>query len=281
VGAAHRPNPRRPEQSLGETIRSLEPGDRAEVASAWNRAGGRPATTEPAVATGVEVNVVPARRSALSTAGDLTSSATGVEDVSVTSAPTVEVGVDGGDSKADSQQQPAGTAAPGAPQAATASEPATAATVEASEGRTLVRGLAASVQQATRTGESQIRLVLNPPELGQLDVRIEDGGNGVRVTLAAATSEAGELLLQHLPALRAALEARDLRVDRIEVQRADASELGHPDDQPQRRQDGGENERPEWSQLAALEQTGEQSEEPPAVVTSDGEPGSGLLDIVA
>ena len=62
---------------------------------------------------------------------------------------------------------------------------------------------------------------------------------GLRVAIEAADGEVEELLLLQLPALRAALEARELRVDRLDVQRADLDEPGLPEREQPR---GGERE---------------------------------------
>jgi flagellar hook-length control protein FliK len=126
--------------------------------------------------------------------------------------------------------------------------------------------------------------VLNPPDLGHLEVRIEHGVRGVRVLLSTDSAGAHDLIHQHLPALRAALEARDLRVDRIDVQTSDASSnLGDSGEQTQRRQEG-DDERPRWSSVAAMEQQaqGEQQVSGEAASTTARERGrGGLLDLVA
>ena len=80
---------------------------------------------------------------------------------------------------------------------------------------------------------------LRTPELGQITVRVIETEGGLRVAIEAAVGEVEELLLLQLPALRAALEARELRVDRLDVQRADLDEPGLPErEQP----GGGERE---------------------------------------
>ena len=69
-------------------------------------------------------------------------------------------------------------------------------------------------------GERELHLALNPPDLGSLTVHLtEHSGGSVSVAIHASSSEAHDLLQQQLPALRAGLEQRDVRV---EYEHADA-----------------------------------------------------------
>ena len=156
--------------------------------------------------------------------------------------------------------------------------------VDTADGPQLAARLADTVRWAVQTGESEFRMVLNPPEIGRLDVRVTETADGVRITLDAAMQEARELLQQHLPALRLALEARDLRVDRLEIlqpEHADASEL---DDAPRGRNSGGtgngdEGELPQWSPVAAMER--ERDPETQEAVPGSVERSSGTVDVRA
>jgi len=109
------------------------------------------------------------------------------------------------------------------PQATTATPAAATATaqVDATSGARLAEGLADSIQGAVRRGDRELRLVLNPPELGEVHVRVTEGAMGVRVAIEAASREAHDLIQRRLPALRDGLVARDLLVDRLDVQRLD------------------------------------------------------------
>ncbi|MEZ4502249.1 MAG: flagellar hook-length control protein FliK [Dehalococcoidia bacterium] len=258
--------PRRPAERLGELLQDVAPADRSEVASAWNRAGGR---------TDIEATSDASFGSAFD--AQLLEAADQSAPADVADAPS---GTDVDASTADDAAQIA--AAQPRTEVATAATSTVDATIEAGNERQLVRGLADTVHRATRAGENELRLVLNPPELGRLDVRIEHGQNGVRIHLAADTAGAHDLIQQHLPALRAALEARDLRVDRIDVQTADSSSnLGDSGDQTQRRQDGGDDEQPRWSGVAAMERAEQQATGEAASVTTSTRGGNGLLDLVA
>jgi len=131
---------------------------------------------------------------------------------------------------------------------------AVARPVDTSNAPQLASRLADTVQAAVRTGDNSIRLVLSPPDLGHLDVRVVERADGVTVTLAAESSDARDLLQQHLPVLRAALEARDVRVDRLDVtQGSSTAGLGAANDQARGRRDQQEDERPDWSMAAALD----------------------------
>ena len=142
----------------------------------------------------------------------------------------------------------------------TATEPAATPAPEA-----FSADLANTVRRASLLGDQEVRLLLNPPELGHLDIRIVESPGGLRVVLEATTAEARELIEQQLPMLRSALEARDLRVERLAVEQAlDASAAERESDRGLR-QDGqgsdgseqsGQDEAP-WSPVASL-----QSEQP-------------------
>jgi flagellar hook-length control protein FliK len=122
--------------------------------------------------------------------------------------------------------------------------------------------LASTVRRATLLGDRELRLLLNPPELGHLDVRIVESPDGLRVVLEATSAEARELIERQLPALRAGLEARDLRIDRLQVERPTqqvASGAGNDLDggmqhgMPDHRgSDGTGRESVPWSPVASL-----------------------------
>ncbi len=154
--------------------------------------------------------------------------------------------------------------------------------------------LASTVRRASLLGDQEVRLLLNPPELGHLDVRVVESPEGLRIVLEAASAEARELIEQQLPALRTALEGRDLKVERLQVDQAlDASAL---DEQAERdlRQDGqgeggpdqsGQDATP-WSPTASL-RSDDGSEPAAAGAVSGSESntqtaaGDGRLDVLA
>ena len=164
--------------------------------------------------------------------------------------------------------------------------------------------LAGTVRRAALVGDNEVRLLLNPPELGHVDVRITDTPNGLRVAMEAVSAEARELIEQHLPALRAALETRDLRIDRIQVERSAESsaedalgrgsrdELGNQSGNPGNSNQGdgsGHNDSP-WSPVAAMRAEGTPSTgEPPAgskaqsteATGARGSVAAGRLDVLA
>lgn len=140
--------------------------------------------------------------------------------------------------------------------------------------------LADSVLAATQRDDGSIRLVLSPPELGHLDIRVARSDGGLRVDVTAATAEAADLIQQALPALVASLEARSLRVDHAEVRHTStlggaASDGGTQSRQPGERGPDGQPAwtRPDWSEAARLGGADARSERPPAVEQ--------LLDLVA
>lgn len=164
-------------------------------------------------------------------------------------------------------------------------------TIDASTAPALTAGLADTVQQAVRTGERELRIILNPPELGRLTVCVTDTSGGLRVGLEVVSAEAGELLQRQSPALQQALEARALRVESLAVATATESTTTEDDtrERPGSRngepRDGGAgvDAQPVWSAVAGWRN------EPPsdalsvsgnvAVVTLPGS--AGLLDVRA
>ena len=176
-----------------------------------------------------------------------------------------------------------------------------AATGEVPVSDTFASDLAGTVRRATLVGDNEVRLLLNPPELGHVDVRITDSPNGLRVVMEAANAEARELIEQHLPALRAALEGRDLRIDRIQLERPAASAdrdalgngsrdaLGNQSGNPGGFNQEGErgHESAPWSSVAAIRSNGTpEMGEPPAGAESQatealGSAGHGRLDVLA
>jgi hypothetical protein len=75
------------------------------------------------------------------------------------------------------------------------------------------RGLA----QALRSGDGTVTLRLRPQHLGQLQVRVQVEDQRVTATFEARSAEAQRLLEDSRDSLRQQLEARGLRVERIEV----------------------------------------------------------------
>jgi flagellar hook-length control protein FliK len=143
----------------------------------------------------------------------------------------------------------------------------------------VVTQVADTVVTATLRGDHEVRLVLNPPDLGTVDVRIVEVDGDLRIRLEATLSGTRDVIEQQLPGLRAALEARDLRVERIEVRHAEqAASGGQPGDTGSGARGGGErgSERPEWSPVAWLQGRADDRGTPAAVASADGR-----LDVLA
>ena len=143
-----------------------------------------------------------------------------------------------------------------APQVETTSA---ALTVDATSGPQLANNIADTVQAATLNGDRELRIAINPPDLGHLTVHItEHVEGGVTVAIHASSSEAHDLLQQHLPALRSGLEQREVRVERLQVeQQAPSAGLGWANG-GQQRSNGGRDawasrEESPWSPIAAMD----------------------------
>ena len=83
---------------------------------------------------------------------------------------------------------------------------------------------------ATRGGGTA-RLVLNPPELGEIAIRVTVRQQAVEVVMVAQTALAHSMAEDQGDRLSQAFASRDLRLDQFEVRRGDPSEAdgtGHP-----------------------------------------------------
>ncbi|MQA00591.1 MAG: hypothetical protein GEU80_14885 [Dehalococcoidia bacterium] len=188
---------------------------------------------------------------------------------------------------ADAAQPPVDIDAPPVPFDTTpriTATPLTVEVVETADPVRMVAPLADSVQAALLRGDSEVRLVLNPPDLGHLDIRIAETANGLRVVMEAANADAHELIERHLPALQAALESRDLRVERLQVSQTTGSAdtsmeqagTGGRDGNTQGRSDGDGDDGVPWSPVASLRRDGG-SEAPRRLAPG----GAGLVDVMA
>lgn len=120
--------------------------------------------------------------------------------------------------------------------------------------------LANTVQSAVLRGEHEVRLVLNPPELGRVEISIQDSPQGLRVHLQAEQFGARDLIERQLPLLHQALATRDLRVDRLQVSQSGQSASMHWSPNSNGSGDGyqaqGDRSAPDWSPLASFGATG-------------------------
>lgn len=138
---------------------------------------------------------------------------------------------------------------------------ATEPTVTPPAAEAFTADLAGTVRRASLLGDQEVRMLLNPPELGTLDVRVVDSPNGLRVVLEAATAEARQLIEQQLPLLRSALESRDLRIERLSVEQSIEASSADQDLGPGLRQhaqggDGSEQSGQDaapWSPVASIQ----------------------------
>jgi flagellar hook-length control protein FliK len=308
---------RAPEERLGEQLQAIDPKDRSEFASEWNRAGGHfgggSEGEHPSRPAQAAIPATPAQPKdgtpAVPSTGNKPRAETAIEAIdggegtrserpstarledtrphTRQSASEVDTATPG-----DSAAQAASGAVSDRPAEVPTSRPEQSAPpLEARDAAALQRGLTDSVHAAVRrsasNGNETVRLLLNPPDLGHLDIHVTTGKDGVRVEVAASTSGATDLIRQHLPALVSGLEARDLRVDRAEVRHALNAQLGtdlggrdprssfrQPED---RGADGAPRwARPEWSGVAALERAADR-----AATRRSEQASTRLLDLVA
>lgn len=81
----------------------------------------------------------------------------------------------------------------------------------------------------------QIRISVNPPELGPVSASIRYDQNRMVLDIAVKNNDIGEMIKQHLPELRQQLSQLNLNIDNINVQNMDSSEKdsGRGSNQPQ------------------------------------------------
>lgn len=127
-----------------------------------------------------------------------------------------------------------------APRQAGAGGPAAGQSAERALQSQMERGLGAVLRQ----GGGSLTLKLAPASLGEVRIQMTLEGGAVRARFESASGEARELMAAGLGALRAALEARGLRVESLEVasephERAERPAVAEPprsEPQPEARQ---------------------------------------------
>lgn len=170
-----------------------------------------------------------------------------------------------------------------APQSLPQAAAAVSEVIVATDGQSLASAVANSVQLATLRGDREMTLALNPPDLGHLTVEITgDASGGMSIAIHASSSEAHDLLQQHLPTLLSSLEQRDVRVERLQVdQQGPSAGLEWTDrggrESRGRRESSDDDGQPQWSPLAALRRGAEAAA---SGVTSAGVR-SGAVDVRA
>jgi flagellar hook-length control protein FliK len=80
------------------------------------------------------------------------------------------------------------------------------------------------IQVAARGGASTARIVLTPPELGHVEIRLHYSEGGVSATVVADRPEAAQALSQSTGELRRALESQGLSVHGLDVSHAGAEQ---------------------------------------------------------
>lgn len=122
--------------------------------------------------------------------------------------------------------------------------------------------VAETVRSAVLRGDHEIRLLLNPGDLGRIDIRITEQNGVLQLRLDASHGSTRDLLAREMPMLQQALEARDLRVERIQVSHSGSTSAdgsGGAWQQGSNRQGQQQGERdgsPAWSPIASLTQSG-------------------------
>jgi len=79
-------------------------------------------------------------------------------------------------------------------------------------------------RQLLEKGEGRVKLTLNPPSLGTLDMDVRVRSNRVEVTVMADNKDVRQILQTHLDDLKNALQDRGLQMDRFNIQWQDGSQ---------------------------------------------------------
>lgn len=107
-------------------------------------------------------------------------------------------------------------AAPPAP-TTTPAAPAARAAVAQPAAVQVADGITAHVRTLDRSGETEFRMRLDPPELGRVHVRLLSDGDAVRGQVLVADEAVRQVIESQLPELRQRLEAAGLSVGRFDV----------------------------------------------------------------
>lgn len=141
--------------------------------------------------------------------------------------------------------------------------------------RAMTAQVAARIRRLHQSGKQEMRIRLNPPELGAMRIRIRVANNGVKAMLMVDQPQAHTLLEESLPALLRALHDQGLKVDSLSV------EIGHGSDEFElsSQSDGqtGEHERGDVRSDHPWREAIDETMLPPLAELS----GSRLLDVVA
>jgi flagellar hook-length control protein FliK len=73
-------------------------------------------------------------------------------------------------------------------------------------------------------GEGQVKLTLNPPSLGTLDMDVRVRSNRIEVMVMADNKDVKQILQTHLSDLKSALQEHGLQIDRFNIQWQDGSQ---------------------------------------------------------
>ncbi|MHA7839053.1 MAG: flagellar hook-length control protein FliK [bacterium] len=102
--------------------------------------------------------------------------------------------------------------------------------------------LAVQTEWLAARGGGSARLVLHPPELGEIAIRVTLRGESVDVVMVAQEAAARTIAEEQSDRLAQAFSARDLRMESFEVRRADAQPALDPELES-RLMDSGSRER--------------------------------------
>lgn len=81
----------------------------------------------------------------------------------------------------------------------------------------VVEQITRHIRLATLRGRSGLSIQLEPRDLGRVQVHVSSGTDGLRIGLAAESSDTRDLIQASLPQLRAAFESQGLMIDRFEL----------------------------------------------------------------
>ncbi|MBW2369012.1 MAG: flagellar hook-length control protein FliK [Deltaproteobacteria bacterium] len=93
---------------------------------------------------------------------------------------------------------------------------------DASTGRTLPGYMLNQVSRylfrMRMSGQSELSFQIKPPHLGRMGLRIEQGGDGIRVSIIVEQAAAKDMLLSQSNDLKTALADQGLRLDKVDVE---------------------------------------------------------------
>ncbi len=151
--------------------------------------------------------------------------------------------------------------------------------------RQVVHQVARSVQSAAEGGSPSLRVRLDPPELGPLQIDVTVTSGGVSARLEAESNATQRLLQDNLGQLREALAQQGVAIDKLTIEkhsdpgRSDLADRSFQQQQQQQQTGDREAGRQQQRQPQGRDQGPFERNQPPSTARSGGSARNGRLDV--